>query len=173
VQERALLIELEQAAQALEETLSALGAAGRSRGTGLDELDFSGRRGRLPLPVDAEIAQRFGRVVDSEFLTQTFRKGVEFGVEMGDAVRSVAPGEVRFADWFRGYGRIVILDHGDRYFTVYGHLSEISVELGDSVEEEQLLGRAGETGSLTGPSLYFEIRRGSEPLDPAEWLGPG
>jgi len=77
---------------------------------------------------------------------------------------------VRFADWFRGYGKLVILDHGDDYFSVSGHLAEILVGVGDRVSEGQPIGSVGETGSLSGPSLYFEIRRGAEPLDPAEWL---
>ncbi len=87
-------------------------------------------------------------------------------------MRSVSIGEVRFAGWFRGYGKIVILDHGDQYFTVSGHLSEIFVEVGDVVDEKTTIGSVGETGSLSGPNLYFEIRRGSEPLNPGDWLAP-
>jgi septal ring factor EnvC (AmiA/AmiB activator) len=64
----------------------------------------------------------------------------------------------------------VILDHGEQYFTVCGHLAEIFVSLGDAVAEGDTIGSVGETGSLTGPSLYFEVRRGSRPLDPALWL---
>jgi septal ring factor EnvC (AmiA/AmiB activator) len=82
----------------------------------------------------------------------------------------VAPGEVRFAGWFRGYGRIVILDHGDGYFTVSGHPDALDVAVGELVGEGDDLGTVGETGSLSGPRLYFEIRQGAEPLDPAEWL---
>jgi septal ring factor EnvC (AmiA/AmiB activator) len=67
----------------------------------------------------------------------------------------------------------VILDHGDEYFTVSGHLAEIHVELGDDIVEGDSLGTVGETGSLLGPSLYFEVRAGGKPLDPADWLGKG
>ena len=77
---------------------------------------------------------------------------------------------LRFAGWFAGYGRMVILDHGDGFFTVSGHLDEIGVELGQLLAAGDPLGSAGETGSLTGARLYFEIRRGAEALDPAEWL---
>ena len=112
-------------------------------------------------------------MVDEDFQTETFRKGVEFAAAAGEPVLAVAPGEVRFTGWFRGYGKIVILDHADRYFTVCGHLEEIDVEVGAAVEAGDRIGSVGETGSLTGPKLYFEIRNGSEALDPADWLVPG
>lgn len=169
-QERALLIELEQAARALEQTLVTL--RDRPGSASLDGLGFERRRGRLARPVDADVALGFGRIVDAEFLTETFRKGVELGAPAGDTVRAVAPGEVRFAGWFRGYGRIAIIDHGDRYFTVSGHLADLFVDVGDPVGEGDTIGSVGETGSLSGPSLYFEIREGSEPVDPTLWLAP-
>ncbi|MGH0038066.1 MAG: murein hydrolase activator EnvC family protein [Myxococcota bacterium] len=170
-QERALLIELERAARALEETLTRLGDSGSGDAFDPGGPGFASRRGRLSAPVDAEISQRFGRVVDREFLTQTFRNGVEFAAAAGESVRAIAPGQVRFAGWFRGYGRIVILDHGSDYFTVSGHLDEIFVSMGDPVGEGDTIGTCGETGSLSGPSLYFEIREGSRPVDPSGWLG--
>jgi septal ring factor EnvC (AmiA/AmiB activator) len=80
---------------------------------------------------------------------------------------------VRFAGWFRGYGKIVILDHGSAWYTVSGHLDEIDVAVGDAVARGAPIGRVGDTGSLAGPQLYFEIRRGGEALDPADWLRGG
>lgn len=124
-------------------------------------------------PVDAAIAARFGRLVDPEFLTETFRSGVDFAAEAGAAVRSVALGVVRFAGWFRGYGRIVIVDHGDGFHSISGHLDEIFVDVSDPVVEGQSLGTVGETGSLGGPSLYFELRRDGEAVDPEPWLRQG
>ena len=168
--ERAALQELEAAALALEETLERLrGRDSGGRGASSAE-PFASRQGRLTPPVVAPVARGFGRVVDDEFRTETFRKGVDFAAAAGAPVRAVAPGEVRFAGWFRGYGRIVILDHGDGYFTVSGHLDDIDVTVGDLVGAGDDLGAVGETGSLSGPRLYFEIRQGAEPLDPAEWL---
>jgi septal ring factor EnvC (AmiA/AmiB activator) len=169
---RAALNELEAAAKALEETLAHLQDEPRDvplpGGTA-----FAARRGQLEPPVEARVAETFGRVVDSEFQTETFRKGIEFRTEIGDAVYSVGDGLVRFAGWFRGYGKIVILDHGDDYFTVSGHLDEIEVAVGDRVREGDRIARAGETGSLLGPKLYFELRRGGQALDPADWLRGG
>jgi septal ring factor EnvC (AmiA/AmiB activator) len=173
VQERGLLIELERAARALEETVASLGEERGRRGDALDGLGFAERRGRLARPLQAKIARPYGKVVDRQFLTQTFRKGVDFDASIGDAVSAVAEGEVRFAGWFRGYGKIVIVDHGDQYFTVSGHLSEIGVEVGDRLAEGDSIGAVGDTGTLSGPSLYFEIRKGSEPQDPEDWFARG
>jgi septal ring factor EnvC (AmiA/AmiB activator) len=171
---REALIELEAAAAALEETLAHLEETPRRRRLPSSAVRFATLRGRLPAPVDAAIVSRFGRVVDAEFQTETLRKGVEFAAESGTPVLAVAPGEVRFTGWFRGYGKIVILDHSDRYFTVCGHLDEVDVEVGAAVGAGDRIGSVGETGSLTGPKLYFEIRQGGEAVDPADWLGqPG
>ncbi len=169
--ERALLVELEKAARALEETLQALGDTG-GRGPVVVGQDFAKRKGRLAAPLDSEIKLAFGKVVDEKFRTETFRKGVEFAASGGESVRAVAPGAVRFAGWFRGYGELVIVDHGDEYFTVVSHLDEVFVQVGDVVGERDTLGSVGETGSLTGPSLYFEIRHRSEPHDPEDWFAP-
>ncbi len=68
---------------------------------------------------------------------------------------------------------MVILDHGDQYFSVSGHLDEIRVAVGDVVDAGSVIGSSGDTGSLSGTLLYFELRRGGEPLDPAAWLEPG
>jgi septal ring factor EnvC (AmiA/AmiB activator) len=168
--ERELLVELERAARALEATLAELGETGRQHGGWLDGSGFAQLRGKLPLPVEARVIARFGRVVDADFLTQTVRNGVDFGASEGAGVRATARAEVRFAGWFRGYGKIVILDHGDSYFTVSGHLSQIHVAVGDRVGAGETIGNVGDTGSLSGPRLYFELRRGSDALDPVSWL---
>jgi septal ring factor EnvC (AmiA/AmiB activator) len=164
--ERAVLVEMERAARALEEKLGSL----RSRGP---RGSFAARRGRLPAPVDAPVARPFGLEVDREFGTETFHKGIDYRVQRGATVRAVADGTVRFAGRFQGYGNLVILDHGDDYFTVSAHLDEVAVEVGDVLDAGAVLGSAGETGSLRGPVLYFEVRRGAEALDPAGWLAGG
>ena len=132
---------------------------------------FETLRGRLDPPVPGPIARGFGRVVDRSFLTETFRKGVEFEAPVGTPVRAVAPGQVRFAGRFRGYGNLVIVDHGEQYFSVSAHLSRIDVDVGRVVAAGDVVGLVGDSGSLSGPHLYFEVRRGSTALDPAEWLG--
>jgi septal ring factor EnvC (AmiA/AmiB activator) len=168
--ERSALIEFETAARALEQAIGALEEEPGAPGASAAGPPFASLRGALAAPVAAPIVGEFGRVVDQEFRTQTFRKGVEFAAPRGEPVRAVAAGRVRYAGWFSGYGRLVILDHGDQYFSVSGHLDEVSVELGQPVTRGQAIGTVGETGSLAGPRLYFEIRRGSEPQDPRQWL---
>lgn len=168
--ERAMLVELERAARALEEKLVALGESSRLGHSELDAGHFEAQKGKLPAPIQAATRSAFGLVVDAEFHTETFNKGIEFKAALGDSIRAVAFGEVRYAGWFLGYGKIVILDHGGQYFTVSGHLADIYVEVGQTVDRGDTLATAGESGSLSGPSFYFEVRRGGEPLDPMEWL---
>ena len=168
--ERAALVELETAARALEEMLAGLGGSPQRSLAAVPGPAFASLRGALAPPVAASIVGEFGRVVDHEFQTETYRKGVHFEARLGTPVRAVARGRVGFAGWFRGYGRLVILDHGDQYFTISGHLDAIRVEVGQAVDAGQVIGTVGETGSLAGPRLYFEVRRGGQPLDPRRWL---
>jgi septal ring factor EnvC (AmiA/AmiB activator) len=168
--ERAALVELEKAARALEETLASLGAEPAAGSVELPGPPFLTLRRHLPPPVDAPIVRGFGVEVDPRDRTETFHSGVDFEAPRGTPVRAVAAASVRFAGWFRGYGRMAILDHGDGYFSVCGHLDELGVEVGDRVAAGEPIGTVGETGSLAGPRLYFEIRRGAEALDPGDWL---
>ena len=165
---RQALIEFETAARALEDALGDLGESPETSEAG--SVRFARLRGKLAPPGSAVIARRFGRRVDARFQTETYQRGIEYAADLGAPVRAVAPGHVRFAGWFSGYGQIVILEHDDDYYTVYGHLSKIGVEPGERVETRRAVGSVGDTGSLEGPRLYFEIRHGNEPVDPSEWL---
>lgn len=168
--ESAALAELEEAARALEETLAELGDSPAPLPALPPGPAFSSLRGRLPAPVEAPIVRGFGRQVDAQFLTEIFHRGIDFEAPRGTEVRAVAGGIVRFAGWFRGYGRMVILDHGERFFTVHGHLDELRAEVGDVVAAGQTIGTVGDTGSLAGPRLYFEVREGGKAVDPRAWL---
>lgn len=168
--ERGALVELETAARAFDEALGGL-RAGADEATA-EGPAFESLRGRLPAPVDAPVRAGFGRVVDAQHRTEITRKGIEFAAPQGAPVVAIAAGRVRFADWFRGYGRSVVIDHGGGHFSVSAHLEEIAVQVGETVASGSRIGRVGESGSLAGPGLYFEIRRGAEPLDPAGWLRP-
>jgi septal ring factor EnvC (AmiA/AmiB activator) len=168
--ERSALAELETAARALETAVAALPEGEIAPPGRAPEIAFASLQGRLEAPVRGRVARGFGREVDPEFRTETFRKGVEFGVPHGTPVRAVADGRVLYAGRFRGYGNTVILDHGDQYFTVSAHLSELAVAVGDWVQAGDAVALSGESGSLAGPQLYFEVRRGGTALDPRDWL---
>jgi septal ring factor EnvC (AmiA/AmiB activator) len=86
------------------------------------------------------------------------------------AIRSVHAGKVVFADYFKGYGNLLIIDHGMTYYSLYGHCAKFLVQKGDIVKTDQPIAEAGDTGSLVGVSLYFEIRYKTKPLDPLQWL---
>ena len=167
--ERAALNELEAAARALEQTLTTLDNTPVAVAVPV-ATPFASMRGKLDAPVAGTVLRGFGRIIDEEYRTETFRKGIDFEVTPGEPVHAVADGSVRFAGWFSGYGRMMILDHGDGWFTVSGHLDEFERAVGDAVRAGDPIGTAGETGSLTGPRLYFEIRRGADAKDPAKWL---
>jgi septal ring factor EnvC (AmiA/AmiB activator) len=169
---RGALTELEIAGRALEETVAAWRGGGSPSSTAPipDAPPFPSLRGRLPDPVRGALLGGYGRVLAPDARTATFRKGVVWEAPVGTPVYAVAAGRVRYAGRFRGYGNVVILDHGSDHFTVSAHLDRIDVALGDPVAAGTVIGAVGETGSLEGSQLYFEIRRGGEALDPADWL---
>jgi len=127
-------------------------------------------RGKTSRPVAGRMRAGFGRQTDPEFQTQTLRTGIEIAAPAGSSVLAVSPGRVLFAGWFRGYGQMVIVDHGAGDLSVSGYLDEVHVAAGDSVALGQPIGSVGETGSASGPGLYFEIRHDGKAVDPALWL---
>ncbi len=96
--------------------------------------------------------------------------GIQIQAPEGTPFRAVAEGKVRFADWFKGYGKLVILDHGEGYYSLYAQAAELDVTEGQLVSAGQILGTVGDTGSLVGTSLYFEIRKNGIPQNPTLWL---
>jgi septal ring factor EnvC (AmiA/AmiB activator) len=126
--------------------------------------------GRLPWPVKGQVLTHFGVQRHPQFGTVVYRRGIDIAAKNGDDVRAVNGGQVAYADWYRGYGRLVIIDHGSGLYTLYGHLSRLDVNGGDRVSQGQVIGLAGDTGSLKGTKLYFEIRRNGEAVDPLAWL---
>ena len=127
-------------------------------------------RGRLPWPTDGRIVTAFGSQVHPRFGTRTFRNGVDIEAVEGTDVAAVYPGHVLYTGWFKGYGNLIILDHGHDYYTLYAHVADIVVREGDDVKQGQRIGTVGDTGSLAGARLYFEVRYKERPLDPADWL---
>lgn len=131
---------------------------------------FRDARGALPWPAQGDVVTGFGRQRHPIYDTYTVSRGIEVGAPADDPVTAVHAGRVAFADWYSGYGLLVIVDHGSNYFTLYGHLAQVAVRVNDRVNTGQLLGKVGETGSLTGANLYFEVREGADALNPTAWL---
>ena len=131
---------------------------------------FGTLRGRLPWPTQGRIVTAFGAQVHPRFGTRTFRNGVDIEAAEGKDVAAVYAGHVIYTGWFKGYGNLIILDHGHEYYTLYAHIAEIETKEGDDVRQGQRIGTVGDTGSLAGPRLYFEVRYQGKPQDPVEWL---
>ena len=131
---------------------------------------FGTLRGRMPWPTDGRIVTAFGAQVHPRFGTRTFRNGVDIAANEGTDVAAVYAGNVVYTGWFKGYGNLIILDHGHEYYTLYAHVADILVREGDEVKQGQRIGTVGDTGSLAGARLYFEVRYQGKPLDPEAWL---
>jgi septal ring factor EnvC (AmiA/AmiB activator) len=137
-----------------------------------DDGRFAQLKGRLPWPAAGTLSSTFGRQEHPKFRTVTFNRGIEIAAPEGRDIVAVADGTVIYADWFKGYGQLIIVDHSGGYFSLYAHASEVLVRPGDGAARGQVIGKVGDTGSLEGPQLYFELRYKGKPLDPLAWLQP-
>lgn len=165
------LKELEQAALRLQKMMDEIsqGAVARPQdtptGAGPDSV-----RGKLEWPVKGEVTSAFGKSKHPEFAVEVFRKGIEIEAPLGEEIRAVEKGRVAFADRFSGYGKMVIVDHGGRFFTIYAHLSDILKKKGDEIRRGEVLGLTGDSDSLAGVKLYFEMRKDGRSIDPVPWF---
>ncbi len=131
---------------------------------------FGSLKGKLPWPAEGRIAIPYGSQKDPQFNTPIFRSGSFIQSDSNSYAKAVHGGKVVFAEWFKGYGRMVIVNHGDGYHTLYGSLSEIFTRVGDIIKGKQAIGRVGTSGLMNSPGLYFELRYKGKPLDPLQWL---
>lgn len=131
---------------------------------------FEKSRGRLPWPVEGTVVTNFGKVVHPKYGTVIMNNGVDIAARRGEPVYCVAGGTVIHTGWMRGLGKMVIVDHTDGFLSIYAHLEQIDVNVDQKVEMAAVLGRVGETGSLGGTRLHFELRKSAEALNPVEWL---
>ncbi len=121
------------------------------------------RKGTLPWPAQGPVVTRFGTIVDPKYKTATKSSGIDIETKSGSAVLAVDSGKVSFADMFMGYGRMVIIDHGNRCHSIYSKLSDVKVKVGASVAR-------GGAIALSGDTLHFEFRVGGKSVDPLDWL---
>lgn len=129
-----------------------------------------GVRGTLPWPADGKVVSFFGRQKHPTFNTYVQRKGIEIRTIEGSLIHAVMTGSVVYADWLKGYGLVIILDHANGFFSLYAHASKLLAKAGEQVAEGQPIGETGDTGMIGENTLYFELREGAEPVDPLHWL---
>jgi len=130
------------------------------------DVRFSKLRGKLTLPVSGKLLARYGsRRKQGKLRWQ----GVMIDAKQGQAVRAISHGRVAFADWLRGFGLLIIIDHGEGYMSLYGHNQSLNMETGDWVESGEVIASAGNTGGRGRSGLYFEIRRNGKPTNPLRW----
>jgi murein hydrolase activator len=161
------LVQVETDLQALLKTLPG-DAAGATPGHGLARF-----KGLLDWPVEGPVALGFGNVRHPRFDTQVPHPGLEIACPQGETVQALFDGKVVFSSWFRGYGEMIVIDHGDEYLSIYGQLGERLVEVGQEVRRDQPIARSGGEGTFGVTGLYLEIRHQGRAEDPRPWLRKG
>lgn len=169
----AAIASLRQTAKELDETIrsfdnrppSPLAQSRRQSG------GFLALKGSLPMPVQGEVVAPFGYHMDKgHYRVKSFRSGINIMAHLGAPVRALCDGQIIYASWFKGYGNMMIIDHGDHYYTLLAQLEQLLKERGDTVRTGEVVGTVGDTATLCGPGLYFEIRHYGKPLNPVSWF---
>jgi septal ring factor EnvC (AmiA/AmiB activator) len=131
---------------------------------------FADEKGRLKQPVDGVLVRRFGIEKSPDHFWSLSHKGLRWATKPGQSVKSVFDGTVAWTGNVPGFGKSIIVDHGDHYYSVYGQAGEIRVQAGQEVQRDQVIAVVGPGGGGEGSGLHFEIRHFSEPEDPQTWM---
>ncbi len=121
-------------------------------------------------PAEGKVVSYFGKQKHPTFDTFVNKKGIEIQAREGTPIQAISDGTVVYADWLKGYGLVVILDHGTGFYSLYAHASKLMVKENERVRAGHQLGETGETGLAQEDTLYFELRKGTTPIDPLKWL---
>lgn len=152
--------ELQQVLKALQQALSDIPMEFQ------DGKAFAKRKGELPWPASGRLANRFG---DSRAGGKLNWRGVLIAAARGEDVRAVSRGRVAFANWLRGYGLLMIVDHGNGFMSLYGHNQSLYKDVGEWVQSGEVIATVGDSGGQDDAGLYFEIRHDGEPVNPVTW----
>jgi len=150
--------------------------AAKKAGKGTGSVDYlagrmaQGRGSMFDWPLRGPLSSPFGQRVHPVFKTKMFHSGIDISANRGTPVKAAAPGEVLYEGWMRGYGQVIIIDHGRDYSTVYAHMSSTRVKEGTIVGAGTVIGAVGNTGTTTGYHLHFEVRTGSTARNPLDYL---
>jgi septal ring factor EnvC (AmiA/AmiB activator) len=166
------------AIEALKKTAQALDRRMRSFATRQESAlpegqPFFASKGLLNMPVEGKIVSFFGPFKNTKYNVVNYQRGINIKADRGEPIQAVYAGRVLFANWFKGYGNMIILDHGDHYYTVYAHAEEVFKAQGELVEAGEVIATVGDSGSMTGPALHFEVRHHGKPEDPLNWIKKG
>jgi septal ring factor EnvC (AmiA/AmiB activator) len=167
-QYRRLLDELETEAAELNKLIY-----GKPLTRRLGTIDLDRIKGKLNWPIKGKVVSFFGKKKSTKFDTYIINNGIKIQPGDSDQVRAIYPGEVVFADYYKGYGNLIIIQHAKNLYTLYGHCEKMFKQKGDNVNEGEVISLAGDSGSTSGKSLYFEIRTQLKPQDPLNWLRKG
>ena len=166
VSDKKKLGSLQRERSELEEILSAVEEAVADMTLPRNYKPFLSRKGTLSWPLKGRVAHSYGSQRSGELRWE----GWLISASAGAAVNAVHNGRIVFSNYLRGFGLLAIVDHGDGYMTLYAHNQELLKDTGDWVQSNELVARAGDTGGLNKPALYFEIRSQGKPADPKVWL---
>ncbi|MZH06126.1 MAG: peptidoglycan DD-metalloendopeptidase family protein [Nitrospinae bacterium] len=133
-------------------------------------LDISDKKGRLKLPLKGRILNKFGRKRVKEYDSYIVYNGINVKAKKGSPVKSVFDGKVLYTGELEGYGNLVIIGHGKEYHSLYGHLDDIKVPANKVVRTGEVIALSGDSGSLEGETLYFELRKNGKPIEPVTWF---
>jgi len=133
-------------------------------------LDISDKKGRLSMPLKGKVLNKFGRQKDRQLGSFIVHNGINIKAKTGMSVHSIFDGKVLYTGELEGYGNLVIIGHGKDYHSLYGHLDSIAVKKNQVVKIGETIGLSGDTGSLVGETLYFEMRKKGEPIEPVRWF---
>jgi septal ring factor EnvC (AmiA/AmiB activator) len=172
--QRAAIDALKEAARELDREIQDLGRQSERRALRPPpSKPLAASKGLLIFPVKGKIRHLFGPYRHPRLNLQAFRSGIEIEADRGEPVRAVHAGTVLYASWFKAYGNIIVIDHGENYYTVYAHLEDVFKSADNRVESGDVIATVGDSGAMGVAGLYFEIRHHDRPLDPMEWLQKG
>ena len=164
-QQGARVASLQEQESALQSLLQSLSKQAKPPASGQG---FAMRKGALTWPLKGKVIARYG---SSRNLGKLTWQGMMIKAPSGKEIISAAPGRVVFSDWLRGFGLLLIIDHGDKYMTLYGNNQSLLKEVGDTVTTGDLIALSGNQGIRQYTGLYFELRHQGNPTNPAKWLG--
>jgi len=142
----------------------------RRTGVADERLAFFEKRGALPAPIVGQVRREFGTIIDPQFRFRLMHKGFFYSAPTRSEVRVVSDGRIVLAREVRGYGKLILVDHGDNYYSVYSYVDQVLTAEGKQVKEGDVVALSGSQSPLFGPGLYFEIRHFTDAIDPRPWI---